>query len=244
MPQASRADVPVSRAVSTALSFVAGYVDGCTFVALFGLFVAQVTGSFVVAGAQLVGHGPGETVKLLAIPVFLAAAVVATVLVAPLRERRRAALATLLGLEAALLAGFLWLGVSAPPFRDPNGPAALAAALLGLSAMGTQSATIRLLMRGAPSTNVMTTNTTHLAVDATEAALAWWRHRRRPADAKAASALADQRTRLLEVLPNVMAFFAGTVAGTLAYLAFGFVCLGLAITILLGLACWALMQRA
>lgn len=40
------------------LSFVAGYVDGCTYLALFGLFVAQVTGSFVLTGAQLVTPSP------------------------------------------------------------------------------------------------------------------------------------------------------------------------------------------
>ena len=36
------------------LSFVAGYVDSYTYLTLFGLFVAQVTGSFVIAGAELV----------------------------------------------------------------------------------------------------------------------------------------------------------------------------------------------
>ena len=42
------------RTVPVVLGFTAGYVDGCTFVTLFGLFVAQVTGSFVIAGAILV----------------------------------------------------------------------------------------------------------------------------------------------------------------------------------------------
>jgi uncharacterized membrane protein YoaK (UPF0700 family) len=42
------------RTVPLVLGFVAGYVDGCTFVALFGLFVAQVTGSFVIVGSVLV----------------------------------------------------------------------------------------------------------------------------------------------------------------------------------------------
>ena len=47
---------PVPRIVPALLSFAAGYVDACTFLALFGLYVAQVTGSFVVAGAELVAH--------------------------------------------------------------------------------------------------------------------------------------------------------------------------------------------
>ena len=49
------------------LSFVAGYVDGCTYLALFGLFIAQVTGSFVLTDAQLVTPSPGILVKLVGI---------------------------------------------------------------------------------------------------------------------------------------------------------------------------------
>jgi uncharacterized membrane protein YoaK (UPF0700 family) len=42
---------PLPRAVPPLLSLVAGYVDSITFLALFGFFAAQVTGSFVVAAA-------------------------------------------------------------------------------------------------------------------------------------------------------------------------------------------------
>src|SRR6266478_2493539 len=42
-----------------------GYVDTCLFVALFGLFTAQVTGNFVLIGAELVHHGVGIASKLL-----------------------------------------------------------------------------------------------------------------------------------------------------------------------------------
>jgi hypothetical protein len=38
---------PVPRAVPPLLSFAAGFVDSCTALALFGLFVAQVTGSYL-----------------------------------------------------------------------------------------------------------------------------------------------------------------------------------------------------
>src|SRR5258708_1220592 len=50
---------PVPRTVPALLSFAAGFVDACTFLALFGLYVAQVTGSFVVAGAEIVTHDEG-----------------------------------------------------------------------------------------------------------------------------------------------------------------------------------------
>jgi uncharacterized membrane protein YoaK (UPF0700 family) len=34
------------------LAAVAGFVDACTYLGLFGFFVAQVTGSYVLAGAR------------------------------------------------------------------------------------------------------------------------------------------------------------------------------------------------
>jgi uncharacterized membrane protein YoaK (UPF0700 family) len=51
------------------------------YLALFGLFVAQVTGSFVLAGAQFVAHDPGAVVKVVGIPVLFLAGVATTVIV-------------------------------------------------------------------------------------------------------------------------------------------------------------------
>src|SRR2546428_13421416 len=55
------------------LSFTAGFIDSFTFLALFGLFVAQVTGSFVLAAAAIATNEQGALTQLLAIPVFLLA---------------------------------------------------------------------------------------------------------------------------------------------------------------------------
>src|ERR1700733_4521988 len=74
------------RTVPVVLGFAAGYVDGCTFVTLFGLFVAQVTGSFVAAGAVLVGREKGGPAKCRAIPVFLLGGAAPTVLVSVARH--------------------------------------------------------------------------------------------------------------------------------------------------------------
>jgi Protein of unknown function (DUF1275) len=43
---------PLPLSMPVLLSFVAGYIDSYTYLGLFGLFVAQVTGSFVIAGAE------------------------------------------------------------------------------------------------------------------------------------------------------------------------------------------------
>jgi uncharacterized membrane protein YoaK (UPF0700 family) len=48
--------------IPVVLSIVAGYVDSCTYLGLFGVFVAQLTGSFVLAGMQFIRSEPaGKT---------------------------------------------------------------------------------------------------------------------------------------------------------------------------------------
>lgn len=163
----------IPHTVPTLLSFVAGYVDSCTFLALFGVFVAQITGSFVITGAQLVTHDDNILIKVLAIPVFFFAGMLTTAVAAATDGRRYGALPWTLVLEELLLAGFAGVGSAGSPFHDPNATMALTAALFGLGAMGVQSALVRLLMRGFGSTNVMTTNTTQLAIDVTEVLLCW-----------------------------------------------------------------------
>ena len=225
---------PSWRTVSVVLGFVAGYVDGCTFVALFGLFVAQVTGSFVISGAVLVVHQHGALIKVLAIPAFLLGAAVATTVVSVARHWGWRASPIVLALESLLLGGLLTTVLVVPDMADPDQPGVLIAGLFGLSAMGVQSAFVRLLMRGTPSTNVMTTNTTQLAIDATEIVLArLWAGRSMgfpsPADT------ADARKRLVETVAIVFAFFVGTIAGAVTCHAVGFVCLVLPVALLIGL---------
>jgi uncharacterized membrane protein YoaK (UPF0700 family) len=226
---------PVPLGVPSLLSFVAGFIDACTFLALFGLFVAQATGSFVVAGAQIATHDAAVLVKVLAIPTFFFAAVVCTIVVVCAGKRGQPALPATLGLEAALLVGFLVAGIAGFPFADPNAPSALVASLFGLSAMGVQSALVRLLMRGAASTNVMTTNTTQLAIDVTEWVVAWRARRRAPGDARVAAEFAAASARCAHLLPIVLGFLVGTAAGAVAYLIAGPWCVMLAIAIVLGL---------
>jgi len=214
------------------LSFVAGYVDACTFLALFGLFVAQVTGSFVIAGTEPLVHEAGFLVKALAIPVFVLAAAATTVLISTMPSTRQSAWPWVLGLEAVLLTAFLLIGLTKSPFVDPDQPAALVAGLCGLAAMGVQSAAVRLLAHGAPSTNVMTTNTTQFAIDATQLLLA--RLRGRAADRfLAQSEIGKVRQRLADTVRVMVAFFVGVLVGAPAFRWFGFASLAPVIGILL-----------
>src|SRR6516225_1828095 len=113
-----REEPPVPRATPVLLSFVAGYLDSYTYLSLFGLFAAQVTGSFVIAGAELVTRDYGIAGKLLAIAAFLAAAAATTVLIILARESGRAALPLMLGLEAVLLAVFAAIVLFGPAVAD------------------------------------------------------------------------------------------------------------------------------
>jgi len=220
------------------LSFVAGYVDSCTFLGLFGLFVAQVTGSYVAAGAQIARGEKGILLTMIAIPIFLVAGAATTLLVELVDDRRSSPLAWSLALEGALLTGFFLVGVTGSPFGAPDAPLAVSAGLLGLSAMGVQSALVQLLMRGTPSTNVMTTNTTQIAILATRTALGWHARRKTSSD-EAAAQFASSRDRLTAVLVVAAGFLLGTMAGALAYAALGMWCLLAPIAAVLGLLLWS-----
>jgi uncharacterized membrane protein YoaK (UPF0700 family) len=233
----ARMSAPTPRIVPALLSFAAGYVDACTFFALFGLYVAQVTGSFVVMGAEFVSHDEGFLIKVLAIPVFFGAGVFTTILAEVLRRRGLPALAWSLALECVLLVGFLVLGVTIPFAHNPNAPLTLLGALLGLSAMGVQSALVRLLMPGVASTNVMTTNTTLFAIDTGELLLGW--HGRRKGDTQAVAQFTAARSRLAILIPLGLGFIFGTAAGAIGYMWIGLWCLVLILAMMIGLIAWA-----
>ncbi len=220
------------RALMLSLSFVAGYVDACTFLALFGLFVAQVTGSFVIAGTELVGHETGFLLKALAIPVFVLAAAATAVLVSVVPFTRYSGWPLVLGLEAVLLTAFLLIGLADSPFVGPDQPAAVAAGLCGLAAMGVQSAAVRLLAQGAPSTNVMTTNTTQLAIDAAQLLMARFR-RGSAGEFLSQAEIGKARQRLGDTVRVMVGFLVGVVVGAPAFRSFGFICLAPVIGVLL-----------
>ena len=201
-------------ALPTTLAFVAGFVDACTFLAFSGLFVAQVTGSFVVAGSELVQGNAGFTLKVLAIPTFLLAGMATTFIVRTYGSEARQALVTALCIEAALLSALALYGV----MGSPAGLLTMAA-LFGLSAMGVQSAAAHLLLPGYGSSNVMTTNTTQLSIDLADSLM-----RRRVAPGMADTGLV------------MLGFLVGVAVGGLAFKAVGLGCLVFAVAIVIGIA--------
>ncbi|HSV24298.1 MAG TPA: YoaK family protein, partial [Xanthobacteraceae bacterium] len=145
------------------LSTTAGAVDVIGFLALGGLFTAHITGNLVVLAAHYVTGRFSQIAPLLSVPVFVVVLGIVTVLFAnkaPRRARR-----TLLILHAGLLMGFLALGGWLGPFTNPDSGIAVSVGMIGVAAMATQNALVRLELPGFPSTAVMTINITQLAID-------------------------------------------------------------------------------
>jgi ABC transporter substrate binding protein/Protein of unknown function (DUF1275) len=119
-----------------------------------------------------------------------------------------------------LLTGLLILWILNGPW-EPYTPVVIFASSLGLSAMGVQSAFVRLLIQGSPSTDVTTTNTTHFAIDTTELVIAWLRRQHE-----------EIERRLTKLLAVLLSFFLGTLAGAAAYVWLDLWCVPLPIGII------------
>src|SRR5215831_13743228 len=145
------------------LSMTAGAVDVIGFLALGGLFTAHITGNLVILAAHYITGKFGEIAPLLSVPVFVLVLGVTTAVFIrkPIPFIRRA----LLVLQAVLLASFLGFGVGVGPFADPNSCMAVFVGMLGVAAMATQNAVVRLALPGHPTTAVMSPNFAQLAVD-------------------------------------------------------------------------------
>ncbi len=237
-----REDLP-PRWVPAVLSFVAGYVDVYTFLALFGLFVAQVTGSFVTAGAELVTHDTGITGKAVAIFAFLVAAALTAGLIGLLRNHSRDALPWMLAFETMLLAAFAIMLLAGRPLSGVGDWRGIVAGVFGAMAMGTQSVVVRLLMRGIPQTNVMTGNMTQLGIETTQLVIAWRRHARNPNDRDHAHEFVSVRGRLAVVLAIAIGFILGAGCGAVAYAKTGLPGAPLAVALVGALTLWSIWRR-
>jgi uncharacterized membrane protein YoaK (UPF0700 family) len=238
---ARRDEPPAPLAMPVLLSFVAGYLDSYTYLSLFGLFAAQVTGSFVIAGAEFVTSDFGIAGKLIAIAAFLIAAAATAAFCIAAREAHRAALPWMLGLEAALLAIFVGIMLFGPTVRDARDWHGIVAGVFAAMAMGAQSVLVRLLMKDVPQTNVMTGNMTQLGIAVSELIMA--RRRFDPSrHGEAAVRDFDQaRGRLVTVLAIAIAFLVGASGGAFAFATTGLRGALAAVVIVCALALWAVV---
>jgi uncharacterized membrane protein YoaK (UPF0700 family) len=202
----------------TLLAFVAGFVDTCGFVALFGLFTAHVTGNLVLIGAAIVAHHGGLIAKLLALPVFVLTVALSRYLSHQLQDRERNPAAYLLGLQLLFLLAFLACGVATAPIDDADAPLAILTGMLAVTAMAIQNAASRTAFQMHTPTTVMTGNMTQIVIDLVDIGLG--------------RGLPDARLRIKKMAPAILAFAVGAMAGALSYTTAGFWCLILPIGVL------------
>ncbi|RQR35531.1 DUF1275 domain-containing protein [Burkholderia sp. Bp9143] len=198
----------------TILSAVAGFVDTLSFVSLFGLFTAHVTGNFVLIGAGVAGFGQGILLKLSVFPAFVLGVVAASLIARSLSGRPAWQGARALHtVQAVLLLGFCAAGVWATPVTQSDSLPVLVAGIVGTFAMGIQNAHPRVIPRagGVPNT-VMTGNVTQAILDAVDLLSA----------GTADSVRVAARARFGKMLPAIVAFALGAMAGALGFRYVGF----------------------
>jgi uncharacterized membrane protein YoaK (UPF0700 family) len=185
------------------LSTTAGSVDVIGFLALGGLFTAHISGNLCVLAAHYITGGFSQIGPLLSVPVFIAVLGVVTLAFGRAQKGSDRSRRALLVQQAALLAACLGLGVWFGPFADADRPMAVLVGMLAVAAMATQNALVKLALKDAPSTAVMTTNVTQLVIDLATLA----QGRNDPDD------LARARRRASMTLPCVVAFVGSCAAG-------------------------------
>jgi len=158
------ADVELSRLqnlLPPLLSVIAGMVDLTGFFTLGKLFTAHVTGNLVLAAAAVVGGGPPNLAQILAIPVFILAVAVTWLIAEASHKDGPILVRLLLQVQFVLLAAVLIFSIVTRPSADPHGLMAGIAAMIAVSAMACQYATLRLALPKVVSTAVMTGNLTN-----------------------------------------------------------------------------------
>ena len=147
--------------MSLVLAFLSGYVDTAVFIHMKGLFVAHVTGNFVLLGTSLVDLGtgagldPSAWLKLLAFLVFFIASALAAVAVSWVPEPRRTGF--LLWLATVLICG---VGVAALLVVGVDSSLAMVL-VCGMAVLNTAQ---RLDASLGPPFTVMTGNVTSVAI--------------------------------------------------------------------------------
>ena len=152
--------------LASMLAFLSGFVDTAAFIHMSGLFVAHVTGNFVLLGAALAtggmvgGKGP-ELLQLGALPIFFTAAMLTGALAARLTAERglKVILWSASLLTAAVAGASAWLGA---------GPWDAISAVVLIAAMGMLNAAHRLNPAMGPPFALMTGNVAALAIRAAQ----------------------------------------------------------------------------
>lgn len=233
------------------LAWTAGFIDAVGYLALGGVFVANMTGNTVVASVALAQQEwLSAWHRVFPVPLFVAGAAAGAVAIEIAHHRRwRSAHAVAFGLEAAALAAFV---VAAQPYvrggalRPAAGALFYALAALPTLAMGIQSASFRRVGSHSLRTTYVSGILTALAE---EAVFAVWRRTGRIPETAASGGGAAQGSQRRNA-PNRVLLSAGVwiVYGVGALLGaflerwWGMPALALPIAVLILVAAWDLIQ--
>ncbi|WP_306396027.1 YoaK family protein [Telluria beijingensis] len=201
------------------MGFLGGYVDTLGFIGLFGLFTAHVTGNFVLLGAALADpvHIP-SLLKILAFPAFIVGIAAMRLLVVRCERLGVDAHRPSYLLQLALLLAFMVCGMLSEPVQRDMSQLAMAAGLLGTTAMGAHSAASKLLLAHLAPTSMMTGNVTQLVIDSV--------------DVLRGAGDAATTARCGKFFWPLFGFAIGCAAGAFLFLAYGFVALAVPVAIL------------
>ena len=175
----------------------------------FNLFTAHITGNLVVIAALLVRGGPPDLALILAVPVFVLA-VAGVWVVAKVSEARGRTLSRVILLLQFLLFGFvLILSLIRNAPANQQGIIGIVTPLLAVSAIACQFSLLPLALPGAPSTAVMTFNTTNLVMSLHDTV------------SRGEPVTKGAKERLTRTLPAIVGFCVGCLVGALAFSRFG-----------------------
>ncbi|MBV9986009.1 YoaK family protein [Bradyrhizobium sp.] len=212
--------------MAAALSAVAGMADSAGFILLDGLFIAHVTGNFVLIGAAVARGTAGIVSKILTLPAFFLGVIAARLGDQRLKYQSEAIkLSVLLAAEAVMLLLLVMFGHRLAAGPDEDAIIISALGCTGAFAMGIQNAVGRLHLAQLPASTVMTVNASQFAIDAVDVGLG-----RIDGDARSKA-----RQRLRNVGIMMSSFACGALAGAIGAMYFRFLILLIPCAILLAL---------
>jgi uncharacterized membrane protein YoaK (UPF0700 family) len=218
------------RTLPFVLSVIAGASDIIGVLGFDGLFTAHITGNLVLLAARIVVGNPAPVSYILSVPVFMLVLHLAGVMARAIERTGRSSLQPLLLLQLLALLAFLMLGTTAAPWQNVDAVLAITAGMCAVAAMAVQNALVQIALKRAPSTAVMTTNTTRLILDLTEVLVGG-----------DATDVAKAKEQALQTLPVIIGFCIGCALGAAGESAVGLWSIMLP-TVLALLACIIAME--
>ena len=191
------------------LGMIAGSVDVIGFLGL-GLFTAHITGNLVILAAHIVARSEASPALLISVPVFVVGLALTSIFARALERAGASPLRAFLWLQLMLLSAFLAICVAAGPGVSANAPSMVVAGMFGVAAMAVQNALVRIGLKRAPATAVMTTNITLLTVDVSDIL-----------SGQQAARVAKARERAKHTWPAVAGFLLGCALGAWCAATFG-----------------------